>query len=336
MNNCYDLLGNISNQINTDYNYGLSHDNLDYLASINKIDQLIESNFIDVAFREELLSFLYLLNTDAYNGNEGLRKILLHESNFVKILQNGNYDYILSLYLKNKEAYRVFPLFVRACMEKYNLYDNDIDKKLYEKLDISRCYDPNSKRNLAEVLPKSTRTDYNSYDAKLRTCNLKVDNITDFFVWSEYTAYLEEYNFLSNYKEYNVNALVRWVSRYHGDGYGYDVLSYDPYNRKEKQIEVKSTRTNYLILTKTELETLYKTQDYNNTDYYIYKYYYDYRTDKINPSRLIFDKERELFFDIANPSDIYRISPRFFYENNVTKVGALLLTEADYQKVLTR
>ena len=93
---------------------------------------------------------------------------------------------------------------------------------------------------------------------------------------------------------------VKWVARDVGDGFGYDILSFDPYTSEEIIIEVKGTRLKQnefnFELTNKENQFLYSSVNYpnNNSKYLIYHVYIDkYNNEDIYPVSIVDCKKNE-------------------------------------------
>lgn len=331
---CYQKLEMIQEGINKQL--GFSYSTLDKLKGSNVLNALLNEYDIPKYLKSELESFLNIFNDKIYDDFPYLRKVLLHESNFVKIF--GSFGYIISLYLDNKECYRVFPLFLKEMIDKFNLdnYKNlPIEEMLNKRMDLEYFYDPNTERNLVDVCVKlqNCYTNYLKYDEKIKNNTLNLNDQTEFFIWSEYMTYMLEYEELSKYPEYNVGSVVRWISKEHGDGYGFDVLSYDPISKRQKLIEVKSGKHNWMELTRNELKVLYEAVD-NDCDYYIYRYHYNALKNNIDFYKLKYDSKKGTFIDINNSDNVFYISPYFKYENDYPKACFSIESEKEFKKLV--
>ena len=77
------------------------------------------------------------------------------------------------------------------------------------------------------------------------------------------------------------------------------------------------------------------TQNKPNSDYYIYRYYYDLSYLKIRFNCLKYDKTNNVFVDV-NTNEIFIISPQFYFDDNYTKVLAGIYSNDQYNKLLTK
>lgn len=339
---CYEELMEIFDLINKSKK-GYSYSVLDQYKEDGILDNLMQRYNIENLFEKEVVWFLKILINEDINKFPFNRKLYLYESEYLKLFKTFGYE--LSLFLNNKDAYRHLTKFVKACIDKYNietfkgLSEYQIELLLNKHIDMSKCYNPNLGKEIVEVVPRipNNYTNYAVYEEKIKNNTLKFNDKTDFFVWSEYTTYISEYNELTKHYQ-NVSEYVKWVSRYNGDGYGFDILSYDPISMHEKLIEVKSSHYNYFEITLNEYKTLYKTKDLEYCDYYIY--FYCIIDNILKVSKLKYDKQNNVFVDINN-NDIYNIeldmTPNKDYPNSYNnKITAVLVKQEPLNKVLTK
>ena len=337
MGKLYNVLETITDEINK-MPYGLSFDNLDDMYITGKIDKIFKDNNVDYLFKNEVIKFLGILYSSSMTKQPSMSKIKLHESELVTVF--NRFGYILSLYIGSKDAYDVLPLFLYQCIKKFDLngYKNITIESLFEKLakcmDIDAAYNLNTKRYLVRVVNHIAEgyTNYSSYDEKIELKQLNKDDKTEFFVGSESWTYRDECLELEK-MGINPYNYVKWVARENGDGYGYDVLSYDPINEKEKLIEVKSG-TNYGVdLTKQEFRTMHNIKKSSNADYYIYKYINV--GDDIDIEKYKYDPNTETLINLKNGCTYYT-SPYFYYEDGVQKIGFELVEEKEFKKMLQK
>lgn len=332
---CYNVLKNIEDKLNSEGNFSYAY--LDSLKYNGELDNLLDSYNVSNMFEDVLNSFLNILFDKSYDFFPNLKKILLHEADFVSLFRR--FGYILSLYMDNKDAYRVFPLFLYSACLKYNVSIGDITVSnmsdlLVKNMDLSFFYNPNLERDLIEInmKPVGFYTDYSKYDEILSSNKIYYEDQTLFFVSTEYSVYLFELSELKKYPMYNADFIVRWVSRYHGDGYGFDVLSFDPTSMREKLIEVKSGKSKNITVTKEELKKIYKCIYDKNCDYYIYKCYFNKLSSELEYYVLKLDLENRYFVDVHR-GDKYLISPYFYFKDGKQKVEASIEREDLYVKV---
>ena len=338
----YSELSAIRDTINSNHEY--SYEYLCELKENNTLDSMFESHNIASLFRKEFLDFISIFENPNYEYHEYLRKIHLNESSFLN--SYGSFGYLLSLFLNDKNSYRTFPLFFKEAVDYFNIekYSNitleEIDRFLNKYLDLDYNYSYKYERELCDVIGKvpGMFTTYSKYDYKLNNKQLPINCMDkeEFFVYSEYEAYARELYNLNSYHVSDAEQLVRWVARYDGDGYGYDVLSYDIFENKEKLIEVKSGVGSGFDLTRIEYKTLLSTINNKNSDYYIYRYFYDISTKFITLSMLKFDKNTKDFEDIIT-KERYKLIPYFMFdEYNIQRVKVDVVKEEMYNEYLKR
>lgn len=337
---CYSKLNELYEKLNS--TIGFSFDVQNNLKETNELYSLFkEYNVIELLYND-ICEFINIMNSNDYNIYSSLRKIHLHESDLVKVY--SQYSYLFGLFFDNKECYRNFSVFFKECVDyfkidKYfNLPLDEVRKILNRYVDISMEYNISKNRFYDLLMNKSTlNTDkYNNYLNSLSSKKTVNPNDSDeFFVYSENDAYLKECNTALKFSDIDPNRFVNWVSRYHGDGYGYDILSYDFLNNKEKLIEVKSGLYEIIYLSRVEYKTMLDTQNKPNSDYYIYRYYYDLSYLKIRFNCLKYDKINNVFVDV-NTNEIFIISPQFLYDETGRKIVAGIYSMEQYNKLLTR
>lgn len=313
MSKCSDALTKITETINQT-NLGFSYDLVDKLKEEGFIDNIMDFCDIKILLEREFKDFIELLFETSYDKYPEHKKLLLEKKDFVEVYNNINCNYLLCSYFENMESYKVLPSFIRVLLVEYNmdkythLTPTEIYSILLDKIDVMESID--SKRGYMTTRINNEKPKYNKekYDKYIPLVENKtipdVYNSDEFFVWSEARVFKNESNFLRNYPE-----AVKWIAKDYGDGYGYDVLSYDHLNDREMLIEVKSGSSKNLILSKTEYLRAYHSSYDNRCDYYIYHYWYDALNTKIVPIILKFDKEKKIFINIHNPEDEYYISP---------------------------
>ena len=101
-------------------------------------------------------------------------------------------------------------------------------------------------------------------------------------MYFEREVYNYEYNYLCGKKRSDLAKKMIWVSKDVGDGFGYDILSFNPETEKEKLIEVKGSlshiNTGEIELTHNEMRQFLNSFNMNDSnyssDYYVYKCMY--------------------------------------------------------------
>ena len=127
---------------------------------------------------------------------------------------------------------------------------------------------------------------------------------------SEMLVYVEEKKNLINHGRGDLAEKVTWVARIVGDGFGYDILSFDPETGKEKLIEVKGTlykmHSNEFNLSKDESEFGTNISFDDKSEYWVYRVYID---QNLNYSIKKFKCIQGIWYDEYNNQ--YYIRPYF-------------------------
>ena len=302
---CFDKFMKIREDLN-EHGYS-SYDDYDMLKETGKLDELLEDAMS--TFECYTIFFLDIFKNAYYKNKPAYRKQALYQAEFIRIYDY--FGYMISLYCDNKEAYRVFPQFVLELCKKFNIpnFKDMTFEEMYELLndniDLSKHYDYKYKRDLIEILPRIPSDKYTKYDMNKTIPNY--DDKDDFSIFAEVDTFKEECSKLLD-KE---RSIVNLTAAYLGDGFGYDVYSYDPDSDREKLIEVKSGRYPRVELTLNEFKTLYKTKNQPKTDYYIYRYFYD--GDKLHVFKLKYEKDEDVLIDQYN--NRYILNPKMEFDS---------------------
>lgn len=283
-----------------DCGYGYQID-IKKLKETNKLDEMLESLDIIPLLKYDITTYLNFL-LDENSGNYYNKKVLLEY--YFKNDLNYNAQYILCLYCNNEDAYRNLPILLKSLIDKLDipkfkyLNINYLTSLIYKYYDLIDGYDPNIQKYICEFKnkPCGFYTRYDDYDKKYDPSKINITDSTEFFVWSEHKTYDEEFNSLKETKFVNN---VKWISREFGDGYGFDILSYDPILNKEKLIEVKSGVSENFYLTENEVAVMLKCQ-FHNANYYIYKYCYNKDNNTVYKIELKYEPELDMLRDNMN------------------------------------
>ena len=266
--------------------------------------------------RDELEEFLKFYDPSYLKESFYLKQIKIKECTFMKVLEK--YYYLLSCYLGDVDLYRDFPAFMKALIDNYTpenehlTYKNYYDGFLgFDMMKYREGYDTKYKRVLVEHSFPSSSNLYEKYEEDMRREIPNYNREGSFWRWAERDTFMKEKQYIESKLIYNTNQIVRWVSRFDGDGYGYDVLSYDHEKRREKLIEVKTTEGERFYISNDEVRKAYKSTENENCDYYIYGYIHG-SDDKPLLKKLKFDKEKFYFINIDDPEDIYYISAEMY------------------------
>ena len=287
-------------------NGGRSHDRINELMNSKELHKLIEDNSINIDFKYIFFEFINILDNPSLNRYPFTRKIELYKNDLFYCF--NRYSYEFSAYFNDLSSYRNFPLFVQSAARKYgiekyaNMNINDLDMLLDNYVDMNKRYNPNNNVNEAMVIIKSfdNMNKYDNYEKKKRMNKLNLKDIDDFYIFAEENTCIIENNQLHN------NSL--WVSKYYGDGYGFDVISYDSINYRERLIEVKSGTSNNFTITKNEYNIMRKASTFETCDYLVYKFTRGLIHDDINHTVYRYDKDNDILVDINDCSNICRLN----------------------------
>lgn len=298
-----------------------SHYKFEFLFQHCHLKEYMDEIGVMDLLKEELSNFFNLYDKEYMKENFYLKQLEVKDCPFLKVLEN--FYYILACYLGNEKLYRDFPNFMKALVDNYKLpgYENLTYKDYYygflqyNFMKYSENYDDKYERVLIDYKTPYANNSYDSFEEEMRKelPNYNKDGV--FWRWAERDTFLKEKDYIKSKVVYDTNKIVRWVSRFDGDGYGYDILSYDPEKKREKLIEVKTTECERFFISNEEVRKAYETSKSNYCDYYIYGYI---RQSNNIPllKKLKFDKEKYYFINIDDPEDIYYISGDIFPKNN--------------------
>ena len=264
-------------------------------SSFGNINSFKECGILDEKFEE--LKIKELLNKDfslflemLFDNNQFYFYKKLTMTILLTPWLNPVSEYALCRYLDNIDAYKNFPVLIKTIIDKTDityyksLSLNDIKAQVYKYFDVKDKV--NGEKIYCEFNNKPCLNTYiyNKYDSEYG----KPVNVFDkkaFFIWAEHHTY-----------DIEKNQSTSWVSRYYGDGYGFDIYSFDTNLWREKLIEVKSGSTPYFTLSENEVNVM-RNAVHKNADYYIYKYTYNQSDNKIYTTILRYDNELDALID---------------------------------------
>ncbi len=150
----------------------------------------------------------------------------------------------------------------------------------YENINFSSFTD-NPKINPQNIYPSDKEIEENFEKAKhlyARGYNNLTEEEKTFYsasvgMYFEKVACQQEWEYLCAAGRPDLAQRIFWVSRYVGDGFGYDVLSFDPETETPKLIEVKGTLSPNLIYEVTLSYNEFKKIQNENLNSFIYRYY---------------------------------------------------------------
>ena len=286
-----------------------SHDSIDILKEKGILDMDIDNSFIPDLLRVDISDFIdVLLNINPYIQRQ---KIILE--NMYRNNMNYNAEYILCHYLNDLDAYRNTPRELYKIIHKVNIDEfkylntEDIRSKFYRYLDVKEGFDSRRRFYICEIIFKHRpKTDlYDKHDPLYNPYKVNTYNRDQFYIWAENKAYNYE---LDITKDLDMKDKVLWVSRYYGDGYGFDILSIDINTNREKLIEVKSGKYKECSLTDNEAKVM-RNSKYKNCDYYVYRYYYDEKSNENNKiNRIIYKYIPSIDLMVDEDNNLYSIN----------------------------
>ena len=313
-----------------------SHYKFEFLFQYCHLKEYMDEIGVMDLLKEELSNFFKLYDKDYMKENFYLKQLEVKNCPFIKVLDN--FYYILACYLGNEKLYRDFPNFMKALVDNYKLpgFENLTCKDYYygflqyNFMKYSEDYSSKYERVLIDHKFPVVNNTYNSFEEEMRKDIPDYTKDGVFWRWAERDTFLKEKDYIKSKVIYDTNKIVRWVSRFDGDGYGYDILSYDPETKREKLIEVKTTLGKNIFISNEEVRKAYETSKSNYCDYYVYVYFSQENT-KPKLIKLKFDKEKYYFVNIDNPEDIYYVSATLSSTENYNgKVQLYLETKEEF------
>ena len=342
METCAEYVKKVADTINNtkdEFGYfGYSYNRLDRMNKSKELEKYFDFDYIESIIKPALIEFLDILFDYGGDIRNEHRKLYLEKTKFVEDCLFIDLNYILSIHYNDIKAYRELPEYIKMLIEKYkltkymNLSYDDIFMRLVDSLDMIKDYDKKWDKDEIKInlKPIINADKYKTYNEKVKKQKVDHNNQDEFFIWAEYQTYINEYNNLKSIG-CNPDLEVKWVAKNNGDGYGYDILSYDYITNKEKLIEVKSGFSKDIILTEGEMIKAYRSIQNPNYDYYVYKYYYDYSSEQIKTLRLKYDKENLVFKNIDDPYD-----EDYIMFGGITQTSNIVHNQEVYASVLPR
>ena len=291
-------------------NGGRSYCRIDELKETKELDKLIEQNNLHEKLKNEIELFIKTLYDPYLDMCPLTRKIYLYRSSIIDIF--ALYSYEIGSYFNDPESYHIMHRFIKAGIKKNNIkVENtdfsDLEDRLNYFLDTATGITPNRKRKEQNIIVK-VKLNEEKYKKYENINNINYYDKDMFFIWSETDTYNKEKEQLKQYSQFELKPI--WVSKTDGDGFGFDILSYDYINQKEKAIEVKSGKEKEFTLTENEYNTIQKLKQnvyYNHVDYYVYKYTYDIIKDKETIDIYKYDFQKDVLINI-NTNEIVTLT----------------------------
>ena len=314
-------------------------------------EKLNENNVLDFylknsGFEEPLKREITLFLKNLYNQNipPTYKKILL--DSYLKNIDIYAQK-LISMYYKNDKAYRNLPIFIKMLIDNLNivefkqLTEDDLYNKLKECLDIKewrKNYNQGGNDTI-EVVRKFINPKYEENQQRYLNPIPNYLDKDEFYIWGEYQILKNEEvkpNDLSSYPPL-------WVAKDFGDGYGFDIISYNRTTKREALIEVKTGLSRDTILSANEYNVMRNCHLYN-ADYYIVKYYYDQKNRELSRSIFKYIQQFDALIDVETYEE-YRISCVEFANDytqdidkkyQIVKVNMKQLTAEEPVKKLTK
>ena len=315
-------------------NGGRSFDRIKELKDNGILDQLIIINGVDLQLRNEFIRFINILDDPSLENFPHYKKIILY--NFNKLIYYFSaFGYEIGAYLNNYEVYRNFPVFIKELGKKFGIsyYGNasieELDEKLSKYLDISHSNNINSGNYdvLIKFKSNSNSDKYKEYLWKKENNKLDLNQRDDFYIYAEDWTCTFENELLNTNNQQSV-----WVAKDYGDGYGYDVYSYNIATSKEIIIEVKSGVSKNFILTENEYNTMMNTENMDTTEFVIYKFLNE--NGRITYNIYKYNDQNKLLVAVNDPSNVCLLQPDYYYDeyNNKKDCYAAINETYDYNK----
>ena len=301
--------------------YSGSYEKIDYYTDLYGLSDLFDKYQVYNFLRKTVEDFLSFYLVD--NTSKGFYKKQLEQNSSPLFPIYQHFEYLICNYIGKREIYGSFPAFLKGLVEFFELTNIKLDTEGYYKMlkesdynKFEEKYRKDYERLFILPRPRNPQNDYNRYNMAIIGENINFTDSEIRWRWAEKDVYsMERKNlFQNNISDYDKKVI--WVSRYHGDGFGYDILSYDSETDKEKLIEVKTTQGRGFELSSEELRRMYNVINNDYCDYYIYGYFFKGQEHKLVKLKL--DKETVSFIDIEN-NDRYYISPSTSYSKDEYK-----------------
>lgn len=325
----FDLLEHIRLRL---LNQGInSKSDIEELYKQGKLQEILEENNFHMVLKHDIKTYLDCL---FYNNAGPYYKKMIME-----MITRGRLhcisQYMLAWYCDNEYAYRNLPLLLKGLIDKLDISEykyvslEDITQKVYATFDLVCRNDPNINQWICEIDHKFMNEKYHKYSKGFDIMYAPTYDEEAFSVWAEYRVYQIE---MQNLKKYNADDKVIWAAKEHGDGQGFDVLSYDPICKREKLIEVKSGKSKTFYLTENELKVM-KNCKYKNAEYYIYKYTHNCITNKVDLDWYYYNPELDLVLDKDNNK--YDFDPQKYWDERGNKKYKYKIKPVELNKVKT-
>lgn len=285
---------------------------IDVYNTKKQVDILFNQYDIATSFFSEIERVLDLIYGKEYPDLPHYRKLLVNESPIIDLCLDEDFKKLFSIYMQAPDVYYDFNRFIFQCKEWLINFDY-MDINHIQLLDkIEKFFNIGCNGDQRVILRKNVHVQKEkrkyTFDDYFNN-NIPNENA---FLFSEFdTYYNEQIKLLNDNPEWA--ELCEFVSEYFGDGYGYDVYTYDPYAKREKLIEVKYTRTGTIRFTRNEYLTAKTPIDGIQHDYYVYCYFHD-ENDQFYIYVFKYNSEKDLFINIKDSSSYFFVD-RYGFRN---------------------
>ena len=284
-------------QINNDG--GRSHNRVDELQINGDLEKYFEDAKIDNDIRYELVNFITTLFNKDLDRYPLYKKVLLYRNDLLKIFKNFGYE--VGAYFWDSDSYHRFTRFIKSACLHYHLNVNFdmLDYYVNKYIGLEKKYDLNRKRHEEDIklMSKDNSDKYKYYIPYIKNNVINYENKDMFYIYGEYLTMEHE---LINNKNSDYKPI--WVAKDEGDGFGFDILSYDQKTKREKAIEVKTGRYESFTLSDNEYNSIFKLQGFRNVDYYVYKYIFD---GSLKQNKYKYDYIRDMFVSVYDYTDTF-------------------------------
>lgn len=259
--------------------------------------------YIKPSFEIIVNKFVKVLEDSSIDNEPNFRRLLAYNTDFPEVF--NTYGYELSSMMctdktlspKKNRAFFDFPLFFKEACRSCGIYRyaemniEDIRDILKEVVDFREqiSSQPRKDRKTLEnetLLYMHTKdNDSNPLNKIAKECSLRA------------------------LKDTGIHMKVEDVNSIYGTGYGFDLLSHEPYG--EMLVAVKSSdEAGAFRLSRQEYSLMRNSEDSLCTRYFVHSYIFDENNNVLSSLILKYDKENELLVDVMDESNVYNIEQR--------------------------
>lgn len=318
---------------------------------MNLYSDMEDFHMFKLKLRDEFSKFADDLLSSKYSNCLIYKEIVLNESPIVKMFNDIDIRYLLSKIFYRDDMYYTFSRFVSGLIDglSINRYKN-MDLKVNEMVNKNFKFDTyNGDGRLMQLIVHKTRMNcakYPEFDRLISSEHFIEDvNYIGFSTEHIFSSYFTKQDFLWIYFEYlmykklffkqygyeprkeylgryyAIENIVRWVSRYDGDGYGLDDLSVALDFSSENAFEIKKSSSNNYFISDNEIRKIEEFTNYKNLNFYFCGYdtfeypsfdgrYEPQATFKENIYLL--DRDTLRLVNINNPKEYCEVSKNYY------------------------